>query len=316
VHNEEACVGEFVRRTSAALRQLGRSYEIVVVSDGSTDRTEDLLRRLVWSHPELRAVLLSRNTGQCNAIYAGIQESVGDCVVVMDGDLQHEPEEIHRLIELIDRGHALVSGSRSARAEGLMTRRIPSAVANWMLRRVTGCPVRDMGGFKALRGDIARDLRLRSGHHRLLPALVWMRGGSVAEISVSSPPRFAGQSHYGVSRAVDVLFDILMLWFQSSFKSRPIYLFGRVGLMLLLLDIVLAGWLLYDKLVLLEPLTSRPLFFVVIMLFLAALFTLASGFMLEMLSDALNTVGRVRPYLVRERLIHPSKEPAGMVVAS
>ncbi len=314
VHNEEACVEEFVRRTTATLRALGKKYEIIVVSDGSTDRTEELLRGLVRLHPELRAVLLSRNTGQCNAIYAGIQESVGDCVVVMDGDLQHEPEEIPRLVELIDRGHALVSGSRSARAEGLITRRFPSAVANWMLRQVTGCPVRDMGGFKAVRGDIARGLRLRAGHHRLLPALVWMRGGSVAEVSVSSPPRFAGQSHYGVSRAVDVLFDILMLWFQSSFKSRPIYLFGRVGLLLLLLDIILTGWLLYDKLVLLEPLTSRPLFFVVIMLFLAALFTLASGFMLELLSDVLNTVGRVRPYLIRERIVHPSRSPSGLIL--
>jgi glycosyltransferase involved in cell wall biosynthesis len=309
VHNEELCVEEFVRRAEAALQALGRPYEIVVVSDGSTDRTDALLRQLCASHAELRAVLLSRNTGQCNAMYAGIQETTGECVVVMDGDLQHAPEEIHLLVRALDGGHALVSGTRTERGESLLLRRVPSAAANWMLRRVTGCPVRDMGGFKAMRGDIARALRLRAGHHRLLPALVWMRGGSVAEVAVSSPPRFAGQSHYGLSRSLDVLFDVVMLWFQSSFKSRPIYLFGRLGLVLLLVDVLLSAWLLYDKLVLKEPLTSRPMFFVVIMLFLAALFTLATGFMLELLSDTLNTVGRVRPYVVRERITHPSRGP-------
>ena len=159
-----------------------------------------------------------------------------------------------------------------------------------------------MGGFKAIRGDIARSLRLRPGHHRLLPALVYMRGGSVGEVFVSAPPRFAGQSHYGLSRSVDVLFDIVMLWFQGATKSRPIYLFGRIGLVVMAICGALGLWLLYDKIYRGEPLTERPLFFVVIMLFLAALFTVAAGFILELLSDALNTVGKVRPYVVRERL--------------
>jgi glycosyltransferase involved in cell wall biosynthesis len=302
MHNEELCVEEFVRRTDAALRATGRTYEMVVVSDGSTDGTNDLLRSLCGRYPALRAILLSRNTGQCNALYAGIQESRGERVVVMDGDLQHEPEEIHRLLEELDRGHALASGSRRQRSENLLVRRLPSRLANWMLRAVTGCPVRDMGGFKAMQGDIARGLRLRAGHHRLLPALVWLRGGSVTEVFVSAPPRFAGRSHYGISRSVDVLFDIVMLWFQASFKSRPIYLFGRIGLVLLALDAAVGGWLLYDRLATGHPLTERPLFFVVIVLFIAALFTIASGFMLELLSDTLNTVGRVRPYVVRERI--------------
>ncbi len=302
MHNEELCIEEFVRRTNAAMEAIGRTFEIVVVSDGSTDRTNDLIRQLHARYPALRGILLSRNSGQCNALYAGIQESRGDVVVVMDGDLQHLPEEIHLLVHKMDEGHGLVSGSRKQRSESLVLRRIPSMLANWMLRRVTGCPVRDMGGFKAMRGDLARSLRLRAGHHRLLPALVWMRGGSVTEVFVSAPPRFAGKSHYGLSRSLDVLFDILMLWFQSSFKSRPIYLFGRVGLVLFGVDLALSAWLLYDKLAKDQALTERPLFFVVIMLFLAALFTLASGFMLELLSDTLNTVGRVRPYMVRERI--------------
>ena len=302
MHNEEACVEEFVRRTDAALGAMGRSYEIIVVSDGSTDRTEEMVRKLHEQHPALRGVFLARNGGQCTALYAGIQESRGDVVVVMDGDLQHLPEEIHLLVERMDDGTALVSGSRTGRTESLVLRRLPSRLANAMLRRVSGCPIRDMGGFKAIRGDVARALRLRPGHHRLLPALVWMRGGSVAEVFVSAPPRFAGQSHYGLGRSMDVLFDVVMLWFQGATRSRPMYLFGRVGLAVLALDALAGAWLLWEKLYRGEPLTERPMFFVVVMLFLAALFMLAMGFVLELLSDAVNGIGNGRPYVVRERL--------------
>ncbi|NBQ13215.1 MAG: glycosyltransferase [Proteobacteria bacterium] len=302
MHNEEACVEEFVRRTDAALTAMGRSYEIIVVSDGSTDRTEELVRKLRGQHPSLRGVFLARNGGQCTALYAGIQESRGDVVVVMDGDLQHLPEEIHLLVDRMDDGTALVSGSRTGRTESLVLRRLPSRLANAMLRRVSGCPIRDMGGFKAIRGDVARALRLRPGHHRLLPALVWMRGGSVAEVFVSAPPRFAGQSHYGLGRSMDVLFDVVMLWFQGATRSRPMYLFGRVGLVVLALDALAGAWLLWEKLYRGEPLTERPMFFVVVMLFLAALFMLAMGFVLELLSDAVNGIGNGRPYVVRERL--------------
>jgi len=302
MHNEEACVEEFVRRTDAALGAMGRSYEIIVVSDGSTDRTEELVRKLRDRHPSLRGIFLARNGGQCTALYAGIQESRGDVVVVMDGDLQHLPEEIHLLVERMDDGTALVSGSRTGRTESLVLRRLPSRLANAMLRRVSGCPIRDMGGFKAIRGDVARALRLRPGHHRLLPALVWMRGGSVAEVFVSAPPRFAGQSHYGLGRSMDVLFDVVMLWFQGATRSRPMYLFGRVGLAVFALDALAGAWLLWEKLYRGEPLTERPMFFVVVMLFLAALFMLAMGFVLELLSDAVNGIGNGRPYVVRERL--------------
>ena len=302
MHNEEECVGEFVRRTDAALAAMGRTYEIVIVSDGSTDRTEQLVRELATRHPALRGVFLARNGGQCTALYAGIQESRGDVVVVMDGDLQHLPEEIHLLVERMDGGAALVSGSRKGRSESLVLRRAPSRLANWMLRRVTGCLVRDMGGFKAIRGDLARSLRLRPGHHRLLPAIVWMRGGSVEEVFVSAPARFAGRSHYGIGRSMDVLFDVLMLWFQGAARSRPLYLFGRIGLVVLALDALAGAWLLWEKLYRGEPLTERPMFFVVVMLFLAALFTLAAGFILELLSDAVNGIGNARPFVVRERV--------------
>ncbi|MBC23342.1 MAG: family 2 glycosyl transferase [Phycisphaerae bacterium] len=302
MHNEQECVTEYVRRTAEAMKLTGRTHEIIIVSDGSTDRTEEILQELSLDHPELTTIVLDRNMGQCTAIYAGIQSSSGRYVVIMDGDLQHLPEEIHLLLDEMDDGYSLVSGTRTSRSESFFLRRIPSRIANWMLRTVTGCSIRDMGGFKCIRGDLARSFRLHAGQHRLLPALVWMRGGSVSEVPVSAPARFAGTSHYGLSRSLDVFFDILLLWFQASFKSRPLYMFGRIGLILILIDCVIMPWLLIEKFVYDVPMGTRPPFLIAIMLFLSALFIFTAGFMLELISDTRSASAGIRPYVVRRTI--------------
>jgi glycosyltransferase involved in cell wall biosynthesis len=298
MNNEQECVEEFLRRTDAVLASMPGDHEIVIVDDGSTDRTPALLDAALTHMRRLRVVTLARNVGQCSALMAGLQASRGSTVVVMDGDLQNAPEDIPALVTELDRGHDLVSGFRGGRVEGPI-RRIPSRLANWLLRRVSGCEVRDMGGYKVLRGDLARSLRLRPGQHRLLPAIVHMRGGSTSEIRVQHHARYAGRSHYGISRTLDVLIDIVLLWMQGSFKSRPMYLFGRVGIVLIAIDCVIMPWLLYEKFAMGKDMGTRPPFLVAIMLFLSALFIFAAGFMLELLSEANNTVGGVKPYLVR-----------------
>jgi len=300
MHNEELCVEEFCRRVATTLQSLRRSFEIIIISDGSTDGTEARLRQLCLRYEALRPIFLQRNVGQCQAMYAGLQHSRGRFVVVMDGDLQHAPEEIPLLIEQIDKGYDLVSGSRVNRSESLLVRRLPSAVANWLLRTTTGCEIRDMGGFKCMRGEIARSLHLRAGQHRLLPAIVHLQGGSVSEVAVSAPPRLAGHSHYGIARSLDVFFDILMLWFQASFKSRPLYMFGRLSLALMVLAIILFAWLFYDKLVENEPMAQRPPFFAMLVIFIASLGFMAIGFILEILSNVLQVVANIKPYIVRE----------------
>ena len=302
MYNEEGCVEEFLRRTDAALRATGLTHEIVVVSDGSTDGTERKLREGAALYPSLHAVFLARNVGQCSALYAGIQSTRGRVVVVTDGDLQHRPEDIIVLYTKLREGYTLVSGNRKGRKEALISKRIPSRIANWLLRRVSGCDVKDMGGFKALDGAVARALRLRPGHHRLLPALVHMRGGSTAQLWIEHQERFAGKSHYGIGRTFDVIFDILMLGFQSSFKARPLYLFGRIGVMLLLVDCVVMPWLLWEKFAHGVDMGTRPPFLVAIMFFLSALFFLAMGFVLELLTDANNAIGGVKPYVVRDEI--------------
>ena len=233
MRNERPCVVEFVRRMDAVLWSLGVEYEIVVVNDGSTDGTGELLDDLATTYSHLRPVHLNRSFGQATATDAGFQQSTGQYVVMLDGDLEQPPEEIPRLIEEARQGFDLVSGRRMKRDIHKSLRAIPSRVANWLLRRVTGCQVRDMAGIKCLRGDLARSLRLRPGQHRFLPALVHLHGGRVTEIPVTTSPRFAGQSHYGIRRTVDVLLDVIYLWFQKLGQRRPLYLFGRIGLLLL-----------------------------------------------------------------------------------
>jgi glycosyltransferase involved in cell wall biosynthesis len=299
MNNEELCAREFCLRVDAVLKTLTDSYEIVVVDDGSTDRTAEILDELTRQIPELRPVPLTRNCGQWAAAYAGIQHSVGQYVVVMDSDLQHLPEEIPLLIQEIRQGYDLVSGTRGKRKENMLSRRLPSLAANYLMRATTGCQIRDMGGFKCLRGDIARELRLRAGQHRLLPALVHLMGGSLSEVIVSAPPRFAGRSHYGFARSLDVLFDIVMLWFQSSFKSRPLYLFGRVSLWLFTFGSAVLGWLLYEKFARGIDMGNRPPFLATIVIFLASMGFMSVGFVLEILSDTLNALTGRKPYRIR-----------------
>ncbi|MGE4553137.1 MAG: glycosyltransferase family 2 protein [Desulfovibrionaceae bacterium] len=304
MHNEELCVREFHSRISAAMQGMGARYELVIVDDGSRDGTGGILRELAAADPNLVVVFLSRNRGQCTATYAGIQHSRGKYVVIMDGDLQHKPEEVPALIEKIREGWDLVKGMRTNRQESALLRRIPSKAANWLLRTVSGCDVHDMGGLSVTRGDILRTLRLREGQHRFIPALVYRLGGSVTEVPTSAPPRFAGKSHYGIGRSVDVLFDIVMLAFQNSFKQRPLYLFGRISLALFVLASLLMAWVFWDKIFFGEHMANRPPFFGAILFYLASLGFMSTGFMLEGLANTQETVLDTKPYIIREVLRH------------
>ncbi len=300
MHNEEACIHEFYTRVSAVLGSLGRSYEIVLVNDGSTDTTGQIIRDLCRTDAHVVGVFLSRNRGQCNAIYAGLQQSRGDNVLIMDGDLQHKPEDIPALLARMAEGFDLVKGRRENRQESLVLRRLPSRIANYLLRATSGCPVHDMGGFSCIRGEVARALRLRAGQHRLIPALVHLMGGSMSEVPTSAPPRFAGKSHYGLGRSIDVLFDIIMLWFQASFKQRPVYLLGRISLALFGLASLLLIWVLAGKLLFGEHMGTRPPFLISILLYLGSLGFMTTGFTLEMLSITQDAVTEAKPYMIRE----------------
>jgi len=301
MHNELENVQEFYRRVHDVLASLGRPYEILLIDDGSTDGTPAALREIARHDPAVKAILFSRNFGQWAAIYAGLQYSCGDWVVVMDSDLQHLPEEIPQLLQVaLETNCDLVSGWRQRRRESAFTRRFPSMIANWAIRKATGCDVHDMGGFKCIRGVIARELQLFPGQHRFLPALVHIRGGCVQETPISAPPRLHGKSHYSISRAFDVFFDILSLRFQAQYRSRPLQLLGRIALALFLFGMVSMGVVLYDRFFRGIEMGTRPLFVLSVLGILLGMLCLLLGLITEMIAGIHYSIRDVKPYYVRE----------------
>lgn len=309
VNNEEQTIRELCTRIDETLRNDGCSYEIIIVDDASDDSTPTILDELLGQIACLKVLRLTRINGQGIAIYAGVQNSVGKYVVIMDGDLQNLPEEIPLLVNKAREGFDIVSGLRQHRTESLLLKRVPSAIANWLLRTTTGCPAKDMGGFKCLNGDIARQIHMRSGHHRLLPAIVWGLGGSLAEIPVSFPPRKTGKSHYGISRSFDVACDIMQLWFKNSFKSRPLYLFGRIAFALFFLGAVIIAYLLFERFVMGINMGTRPPFLFSILFLLASMGFMATGFILEQLSETFCVVTQQKPYRVQQCKTGKSAQP-------
>lgn len=229
--NEENSVKELHGLLTEQLSERGDSYEIVFVDDGSRDRTYTRLQALHRSDPEhVRVVRLRRNFGQTAGLAAGIDYARGEVIITMDGDLQHDPADLPKFFAKIDEGFDLVSGWREKRVDDLVMRRLPSRIANWLMAKLSGVPLRDFGTtFKAYRREILDGLELHGELHRFVPALLSWQGVSIAEVPIRNIPRAAGKSNYGITRTFRVLFDLLTVKFLVSYISRPLHVFGLVG---------------------------------------------------------------------------------------
>ena len=230
MHNEEEHVRPLYESLVVAMNPLGRSFELVLVDDGSTDQTLALLTELVARDKRVRVVKLRRNFGQTAALAAGFDHARGEIVVSMDADLQHDPKEIPLLISKLEEGYDLVSGWRQQRRDSL-ARRIPSRAANWLMAKLSGVPIHDFGGtFKAYRREILQEIRLYGEHHRFIPALASWQGAKITEVPITSILRKQGKSHYGLGRSFRVLFDLLTVKFLIHYITRPLHFFGLAGL--------------------------------------------------------------------------------------
>ena len=231
-HNEEQNLLPLFDRLVTTLEPLDRSFEIVIVDDASTDASVDLLRNLAANDPRLTAVCLRRNSGQTAALAAGFETAAGDVVVAMDGDLQHAPEDIPALLAKVDEGFDLVNGWRANRIDGLLTRRLPSRAANWLIRKLSGVNIQDFGGtFKAYRSELLAQLRLYGDLHRFIPVLASLHGARIAEVPIRNLERAAGKSHYGLGRTIRVVFDLITVSFMARYLTRPMHLFGSLGVL-------------------------------------------------------------------------------------
>ena len=235
MYNEQESVGPLYQAIVAAVTPLGYSFEMVFVDDGSADRTVAVATELARNDPRLRIVKFRRNYGQTAAMAAGIEYARGDILVTMDGDLQNDPEDIGEFVAKIEEGYDIVVGWRFNRQDKLVSRKIPSRVANWLIAKVTGVPIRDNGcSLKAFRASLIKNIPLYSEMHRFIPAMASMAGPRLAEIKVRHHARRFGQSKYGLSRIYKVLLDLAVIKTIATFASRPLQWFTLLSLPLLI----------------------------------------------------------------------------------
>jgi glycosyltransferase involved in cell wall biosynthesis len=226
VYNEHTVLQALFAELDKVLAQVGRTYEIVFVDDGSTDSSLEILTALKRSHPEVVVVELARNYGQTAALAAGIDQAHGAIIITMDGDLQHDPAEIPLFLVKMAEGYDLVNGSRMVRRDNIVTRRLPSRIANALARRISGVPTQDFGStYKAYRGDVVKRLDLFGELHRFIPILANKFGARFVEIPITVRPRGEGKSHYGIGRTFGVFGDLVFLLFYTSYLTRPIRAF-------------------------------------------------------------------------------------------
>jgi len=283
LYNEEANLALLVEQLQASLRPLGRSFEIVLVDDGSRDGSPAVLAELSGAVPELVAVLLRRNYGQTAAMAAGFDASSGAVIVTLDGDLQNDPADIPLLLEQIDQGYDLVSGWRHQRQDAAVSRLLPSRLANRLIARVTGVRLHDYGcSLKAYRREVVDDLNLYGELHRFLPALAFIEGARISEVKVRHHPRRHGQSNYGIDRTLRVLMDLLTVWFMKRFLTRPMHVFGLGGLVAMTAGLVMGLWLVGEKLLLGADIGDRPLLLATVLSLLAGVQLFCFGLLAEL----------------------------------
>ncbi|MCU1263990.1 MAG: glycosyl transferase [Acidobacteria bacterium] len=234
VLNEEPNLLPLHEKLDVALGKLGRSAEVIYVDDGSTDGSLKVLREIARLDPRVRVVALRRNYGQTAAMAAGIHAARGEVLIPMDADLQNDPADIVRLLEKLDEGYDVVSGWRKDRQDRLFTRKIPSMIANRIISWIGGVPLHDYGcSLKAYRRESLEDVNLYGEMHRFIPIYASWAGARVAEIPVEHHARTMGKSKYGLSRTVKVVFDLMTIKFMASYQTKPLYVFGWVGLLTL-----------------------------------------------------------------------------------
>jgi glycosyltransferase involved in cell wall biosynthesis len=284
LYNERENVAELYRELTAVLRGENLDYEILFVDDGSDDGSGAAIEGAAGDDPRTIAIRLSRNYGQTAAIAAGIAHSRGDDVVLMDGDRQNDPRDLPAMLARRREGYDLVAGWRHQRRDPWLSRRLPSRLANTLIGWITGVRLHDYGcTLKLLRGDTARSLQLYGEMHRFIPALVDDVGGRIVEVKVNHRPRIAGRSKYGLSRTVRVLLDLVTVKFLSTYSTRPIHVFGVVGLASVLVGAVILGWLAVEKVYLGNDIGDRPLVLLGILLSITGFQFITMGLLGELL---------------------------------
>lgn len=301
VYNEQDNIQSLISEIHASLRPLGLSYEIVLIDDGSRDRSFPLLQEAASQDQALTLIRFRRNFGQTPAMQAGLDAARGRIVVTMDADLQNDPGDIGRMLQKLDEGYDLVAGWRKDRKDAFLNRKLPSMIANWLISATTQVRLHDYGcTLKAMRSDLAKQLRLYGEMHRFIPAVAAFIGADIAEMPVNHRPRKFGQSKYGIGRTLRVVLDLITVRFIQQYLTRPMQVFGLMGLLLLVLGVGINGWLAVEKLAFGHTLSDRPLLLLGVLLIVIGVQLLSLGLLADIVSRTYHEAQDRRPYFVRD----------------
>ena len=302
IYNEAGNIERLHDELGAALRELGRDYEVIAINDGSDDRSYDLLNALADKDPRWHVIHFRRNFGQTAAMAAGFDAARGEVVVTIDADLQNDPRDIGRILDKFAEGYDIVSGWRQERKESLFLRRIPSMMANRIISRATGIHLHDYGcTLKAYHFDVAKGIQLYGELHRFIPALASQMGVRVAEIPVKDRARRWGSSKYGFNRTFKVMLDLIAVIFLLGYFNRPLYVFGAAGFVVGAVGAALGLYLTVFKLLTENKIGDRPLLQLAALLMVLGVQFISTGIVADMIMRTYHESQRKPIYHIRER---------------
>lgn len=301
VFNEEENVEELYKELVSSLEKIGKTFEIIFVDDGSTDSTFERLKKLREKDKRVKIITFRRNFGQTAALSAGFDYSKGETIITIDADLQNDPADIEILLKKIEEGYDLVSGWRWKRKDKFLTRVLPSKIANFLISSITGVRLHDYGcTLKAYRKEVVKNIRLYGEMHRFVPAVASLLGIKVAEVKVNHRKRKAGKSKYGIGRTIRVILDLITVKFLISYSTRPLQIFGLIGILTGGTGFLIGLYLTYLKLIERQAIGNRPLLLLsVLLIFLGAQF-ISLGLLAEMLSRTYHEAVEKKIYVVKE----------------
>jgi len=303
VYNEAENLPRLYREIADSLADLNKRSEILFVDDGSRDDSAAVLKRLLREDPRVRVIQLRRNFGQTAALAAGFDHARAKILITLDADLQNDPRDIGLLLQKIEEGYDIVSGWRVKRKDPFFTRRLPSALANRLISAITRVKLHDYGcTLKAFRKEVIENIRLYGEMHRFIPAIASNVGVSIAEVKVNHRRRMHGQSKYNIWRFPKVILDMVTVKFLLSYSTRPLQIFGGVGLACGLIGGILGLWLAYVRLIRLEGISGRPLLLLAILLIVIGIQFITLGLLAEIMVRAYHESAEKKTYFVRRIL--------------
>ena len=300
IYNESESVELLTKEILKVMNANNIYFELILVNDGSNDSTLQILNKLSLNIKELKVLNLRKNYGQTAAMAAGFDYTNGEIIISLDGDLQNDPNDIPKLITNINEGYDLICGWRFQRKDKLLNRRIPSQIANRLIGNVTGIHLHDYGcSLKAFKHEIIKDIKLYGELHRFLPVLANIEGAKIKEIKVNHRSRKYGQSKYGIDRTFRVLMDLLTVWFMNKFLTRPMYVFGFIGIISIISSCIMSSYLIVLKF-LGESIGNRPLLIFALILGIAGVQLFSFGLLGELLMRTYHESQNRPIYRVRE----------------